>query len=129
MRTKPKPGVATAQRKQRVAAKERSLGRCEAETIVGEKTSGKRIWARCRANGEVCAHIYQRRTCGPARDLPEVVLFTCREHNADHLHDARHGVRAPLNLAQKAYDTILAAKPKETALLGERPEKGIVPYD
>jgi len=125
MRTAAKPGVLTAQRKQREAVKLVSAGRCEVE----ENYSGLH-WARCLKKGEVAAHIYPRAKCGRARDRAEVVVFACVPHNCDHF-DGRSGTRVPLAAAQLAWQTIMDAakdKPSSRALLGPKPEKGQVPY-
>jgi hypothetical protein len=70
---KAKPSVKGAQAKQRRAVKERSGGRCEfrQQWFLG-------CDARCPAEGQEMAHIFPRRECGKARDLPEVVLWACR---------------------------------------------------
>jgi len=126
---KAKPGVAAAQNMQRRLLAMRSAGRCEAEWFDGC------VWRPCVGRkGVVAAHIYQRAQCGKARDLLEVVIKTCVEHNADHLHDGRNKVRAPLRYAQAAWDAILAhsklgvdAEDKlrsHIGSVGPRPERG-----
>jgi hypothetical protein len=129
----------TLQRKQRAFARERSKGRCEAEELVQHLVSFEPLkyvptWNRCPNRGQFAAHIYQRRACGSARDVPPVVIFACWKHNADHLHDGRHNVRAPLAIAQAAWDAIMGTKRDEQhgreiyASIGPRPEKGAPPY-
>lgn len=114
---------ATSQAKQRKAVKARSGKYCEAEVRLASGT-----WIRCMTISRVASHIYPRRLCAGARDLPEVVIHTCLRHNDDHLHDGRNGVRAPLSLTQLAYDTI-AQRSKEVRSLGPRPQIGSGCYE
>jgi hypothetical protein len=106
--------VRAAQKQQRETCAILARGRCQAETL---EAGG---WERCPWSGTVAAHIYPRRLCGKARDLVAVVIWTCRDHNDDHLHDGRNAIRAPLALTRAAFDAI-AATTKEHRSLGPRP--------
>jgi hypothetical protein len=126
VQSKPKPGVLTAQKKQREAVKIASKGQCEVEVSPGECG-----WARCPMKGTQAAHIYPRAKCGKARDLPEVVVWTCNLHNCDHFDGRKLGIRVPIGAAQLAWQTIYDMakdKPSSRALLGPKPEVGIAPY-
>lgn len=113
--------VRVAQKQQRETCFLMARGWCQAQ--VFDRIFG--TWGPCNENGRVkygtvAAHIYPRRLCGKAREHQAVVIWTCREHNDDHLHDGRNGIRAPLELVRKAWDAI-AATTKEHASLGPRP--------
>ena len=80
----------------------RSRWQCEAELF--DDSDG--LWFRCPKLGNQAAHIYTRRRCGRARDLVEAVIWTCQEHNLNHL-DGREGVRAPLPYRIMAWEKIV----------------------
>ena len=104
---------------------DRSGRRCEAwvRVISGIDVNREPVmaWERCRAAGTDAAHVFRRWKCGKARDLPEVVIYACRQcHNVLDAH-VPGMVRIPLELAQEAWDAIMATNPHETASLGDRP--------
>jgi hypothetical protein len=102
---KAKPSVKGAQAKQRRAVKERAGLFCEFREGLGPLAVASPAM-RCLARGVDCAHIFPRRLCGKARDLPEVVVLACREHHRR--YDAGDlMVRVPAHLASTARTVIL----------------------